>query len=62
MAKKIITTVGELRESLKDSDDREPIIFELDLPVLPRMEIQLDYVGSSGGGSLTVLGFSKKSH
>ena len=62
MEKKQITTVGELREALKHSEDEEPLIFDLEEDtIMGRKKSQLKCVGvgSSGGGRITVIWLDK---
>lgn len=55
-----INTVGDLRRALAHCDDNESLVLELDTVFKIRKEIDINYVGSSGGGRITVLGFEFK--
>lgn len=57
-----ITTVGQLRESLKYSEDEEPLVFDLEEPSMfgmKKCQLSCIGVGSSGGGRITVICLDK---
>lgn len=57
-----ITTVGELREALKHSEDEEPLIFDLEESSMfgkRKCSLKCVGVGSSAGGRITVLWLNK---
>ena len=59
----MITTVGELKEALKHSEDCEPIVFDLKEDTVYGQKIvplECAGIGSSGGGRITVVWLDKK--
>lgn len=60
--KQEIRTVGQLRESLKHSEDGEPLIFDLEENSIfgkRKYSLKCVGVGSSAGGRITVIWLDK---
>jgi hypothetical protein len=55
----VITTVGDLKEALRHSEDEEPLIFDLKEGE-KTVQLECVGVGSSGGGRITVLWLDRK--
>jgi len=57
--KKVIRTVGQLREAMKHSEDEEPIYFDLEEHspdgIMKKSMLKCVGIGSSGGGRITVV-------
>lgn len=59
---KEITTVGQLREALKHSEDEEPLVFDLEEKSMfgkRKYSLKCVGVGSSAGGRITVIWLDK---
>lgn len=59
--KKQISTIGELRELLKDRENEEPFSCIIDSDAIHKEYIVMDGIGSTAGGRATNLFFSRKS-